>query len=67
MPSKTRKKKPVAALPTIPKELIDQIADGPMTAKAMSAAPNDRLAPHRRTSSGGALPRFNGKLHTDAL
>ena len=27
MPSKTSKKKPVAALPTIPKELIDQIVE----------------------------------------
>jgi hypothetical protein len=30
MPSKTSKKKP-STLPTIPKELIDQIVDGPMT------------------------------------
>ena len=37
MPSKTSKKKPVV-LPTIPKELIDQIADGPMTAEAVNAA-----------------------------
>ena len=37
MPSKTSRKKPVV-LPTIPKELIDQIADGPMTAEAVNAA-----------------------------
>ena len=37
MPSKTSKKKPMV-LPTIPKELIDQIADGPMTAEAVNAA-----------------------------
>lgn len=37
MPSKTSKKKPVALL-TIPKELIDQIAEGPMTAEAVNAA-----------------------------
>lgn len=37
MPSKTSKKKP-SALPTIPKELIDQIVDGPMTAEAVNAA-----------------------------
>ncbi|SDH04366.1 IS256 family transposase [Propionivibrio dicarboxylicus] len=37
MPSKTSKNKPVE-LPTIPKELIDQIADGPMTAEAVNAA-----------------------------
>ena len=37
MPSKTSKKKP-AALPTIPKELIDQLVDGPMTAEAVNAA-----------------------------
>lgn len=32
MPSKTRKKKPAEALPSIPKELIDQLVTGPMTA-----------------------------------
>ena len=37
MPSKTSKKKP-AALPTIPKELIDRMVDGPMTAEAVNAA-----------------------------
>jgi len=38
MPSKTRK--PVAApvLPTIPKELIDQFVNGPMSAEAVNAA-----------------------------
>lgn len=41
MPNKTSKKKP-AALPTIPKELIDQIADGPMNAEAINAV---RAAP----------------------
>ena len=30
MPSKTSKTKPAAALPKIPKELIDQIVSGPM-------------------------------------
>jgi putative transposase len=38
MPSKTSKKKPVAALPSIPKELIDQLVSGPMTAEAVNAA-----------------------------
>jgi transposase-like protein len=38
MPSKTRKKKPAAALPTIPKEVIDQFVSGPMTAEAVNAA-----------------------------
>ena len=37
MPSKTSKKKP-SLLPTIPKELIDQLVDGPMTAEAVNAA-----------------------------
>lgn len=37
MPSKTRKKKPAAALPSIPKELIDAIVTGPMTAEAVNA------------------------------
>jgi putative transposase len=36
MPSKT--KKPLAELPTIPKELIDQFVTGPMTAEAVNAA-----------------------------
>ena len=38
MPSKTRKKKPAAALPSIPKELIDQMVSGPMDAEAVNAA-----------------------------
>ena len=38
MPSKTRKKKPAAALPSIPKELIDQFVSGPMSAEAVNAA-----------------------------
>lgn len=38
MPSKTNKKKPAAALPSIPKELIDQMVSGPMDAEAVSAA-----------------------------
>jgi putative transposase len=38
MPSKTRSKKPSAALPSIPKELIDQIISGPMSAEAVNAA-----------------------------
>ncbi len=37
MPGKTGKKKP-AALPSIPKELIDQMVSGPMTAEAVNAA-----------------------------
>lgn len=37
MPSKTSKKK-LAALPSIPKELIDQMVRGPMTAEAVNAA-----------------------------
>jgi putative transposase len=36
MPSKI--KKPLAELPTIPKELIDQFVQGPMTAEAVNAA-----------------------------
>ena len=38
MPSKTSKKKPVAVLPSIPKELIDQMVSGPMDAEAVNAA-----------------------------
>ena len=38
MPSKTSKKKPVAVLPTIPEELIDQFVSGPMSAEAVNAA-----------------------------
>jgi transposase-like protein len=39
MPSKTSKKKVVAPeLPRIPKELIDQLVSGPMTAEAVNAA-----------------------------
>ena len=38
MPSKTSKKKPAAALPSIPKELIDQMVIGPMDAEAINAA-----------------------------
>ena len=38
MPSKTSRKKPVAALPIIPKELIDQMVSGPMDAEAVNAA-----------------------------
>ena len=38
MPSKTSKKKPAAALPTIPKELLDQFVSGPMSAEAVNAA-----------------------------
>ena len=37
MPSKTSKTKPVAALPNIPKELIDQMVSGPMSAEAINA------------------------------
>lgn len=38
MPSKTSKKKAAAELPSIPKELIDQLVTGPMTAEAVNAA-----------------------------
>lgn len=38
MPSKTRKPKAAQALPTIPKELIDQFVNGPMSAEAVDAA-----------------------------
>ena len=38
MPSKTSKKKPAAALPAIPKEIIDQFVSGPMTAETVNAA-----------------------------
>ncbi len=38
MPIKTSKKRPVAALPSIPKELIDQMVRGPMDAEAVNAA-----------------------------
>jgi len=38
MPSNTRKKKPAAALPTIPKEIIDQFVSGSMTAEAVNTA-----------------------------
>ncbi len=38
MPSKTRKAAAVQALPTIPKELIDQFVNGPMSAEAVNAA-----------------------------
>ena len=38
MPSKTSKRKPAAALPSIPKELIDQMVSGPMNAEAINAA-----------------------------
>ena len=38
MPSKTRKPKAAPVLPTIPKELIDQFVNGPMSAEAVNAA-----------------------------
>ena len=38
MPSKTSEKKPVAVLPSIPKEFIDQMVSGPMSAEAINAA-----------------------------
>lgn len=38
MPTKTSKKKQVPALPSIPKELIDQMVSGPMDAEAVNAA-----------------------------
>ena len=38
MPSKTSKSKAAPVLPTIPKELIDQFVNGPMSAEAVNAA-----------------------------
>ena len=38
MPSKTSKKKAAMELPRIPKEVIDQLVSGPMTAEAVNAA-----------------------------
>jgi len=38
MPSKTSKKKATVELPRIPKEVIDQLVSGPMTAEAVNAA-----------------------------
>ncbi len=38
MPIKTSKKDPAAALPSIPKELIDRFVSGPMSAEAVNAA-----------------------------
>ena len=38
MPSKTSKKKAAVDLPRIPKEVIDQLVSGPMTAEAVNAA-----------------------------
>jgi len=38
MPSKTRKAAATQALPTIPKELIDEFVKGPMSAEAVNAA-----------------------------
>ena len=38
MPSKTRKGAAAQALPPIPKELIDQFVNGPMSAEAVNAA-----------------------------
>jgi transposase-like protein len=38
MPSKTRKAAATQALPTIPKEIIDQFVNGPMSAEAVNAA-----------------------------
>lgn len=38
MPIKTSKQKPAAGLPSIPKELIDQMVSGPMDAEAVNAA-----------------------------
>jgi transposase-like protein len=38
MPIKTRKPKAAQVLPTIPKELIDQLVNGPMSAEAVNAA-----------------------------
>jgi hypothetical protein len=37
MPSKATQQKPVAALPSIPKELIDQMVSGPMDAEVVNA------------------------------
>ena len=37
MPSKTSKTRPAATLPSIPKEFIDQMVSGPMSAEAINA------------------------------
>lgn len=51
MPSKTSKKEQ-AALPSIPKEIIDRFVSGPMTAEVANAASK---AGERRTASSLAL------------
>ena len=54
MPSKTSKKKPAAALPSIPKELIDQMVSGPMSAEAVNAALS-QIAEHTPPKSENAI------------
>ena len=39
MPIKTSKKKQVAALPSIPKEMIDQFVSGPIAPSAYDTSP----------------------------
>ena len=74
MPSKTRKPKAAQVLPTIPKELIDQFVNGPMSAEAVNAASmafkkalieralGAELTHHLGYASGGDKP-FEGKNH----
>ena len=74
MPSKTRKPKAVQVLPTIPKELIDQFVNGPMSAEAVNAASmafkkalieralGAELTHHLGYASGGDKP-VDGKNH----
>ena len=66
MPSKTSKKKAVAALPTIPKELIDQIVDGPMTAEAVNAASMAFKKALIERAIGGELAHHFGYANPEA-
>ena len=74
MPSMTRKPKAAQVLPTIPKELIDQFVNGPMSAQAVNAASmafkkalieralGAELTHHLGYASGGDKP-VEGKNH----
>ena len=59
MPSKTRKAAAAQALPTIPKELIDQFVNGPMSAEAVNAASMafKKAQPVVAAGMGGNPPR----------
>jgi hypothetical protein len=54
MPSKTSKKKPAAALPTIPKELLGQFVSGPTRAEFNRKTSEPRQA-RRETNALCAL------------